>query len=234
MKFPLTVSNTNFINLDNAYFGLRPATINGNSEVRVKYHLVAPDPLKNPNPNIFRISDNRYWHIEFYDKNMEAGNFQFRYNASSNQPDYNLFQGYNKDDLILLYRRNAAEDWRIHPSIVTGINSGGILTTLSPLPGEYTLAMGKNPVSVYSIHADFSISIYPNPTSDYIICKTEGSDWQNYTIEIVDYTGKKIYSLHNATAMQKIDFSSFPDGVYIIKLKNATHQEYTGKVVFSR
>jgi hypothetical protein len=236
IKYPQIVSNTALKNYPNAYFRFKPETMTDNSEMRVEYHLTTPERGNIPYPvpggsGIFNLSDNHYWHIVLYDTNITSGCFQFFYLAAINQKDYNLFQGYSKDDLLLLHRRNAMEDWQIHPATITGNNTSGQLTTTSLLAGEYTLAMGSN-VSTRDCCANLGISIFPNPTSNYIICQTAGGDWENYSIEIFDYTGKKIYSLPTATTWQKVDFSSFAEGVYFVKLRNGKNQEYTGKVAF--
>ena len=232
IKYPLTVSNTALIDCADAYFRLNPTTLTSNSEIRVEYHLVATDPLKTPNPDIFKLSDNNYWHIEFYDKNITDGDFRFLYDARANQRDYNLFQGYSRDNLILLYRRDAAQDWKIHPSTITG-NTNGMLTTTSLLAGEYTLAMGNNVVSIPSRDPNPTVFIYPNPTDGQL--RITNYEHPVTDIKIYDILGR----LQKAEGRKQngeviIDISHFSDGVYIIKLKNSNNQEYTKKIVFCR
>ena len=219
IKYPLTVSNTTLINCTNAYFKFKPETITGNSLTRVEHHLVAPDPLKNPNSNIFRLSDNHYWHIEFYDKNITEGSFQFLYDPIVNQRDYNLFQGYDKNDLILLYRRNAAEDWRIHPSNLSGSD---LIVTRSLLPGEYTLAMGKNIVSVPLINSNSTIYIYPNPASNQLRV-TNYELRENAVIEIYDVVGQMLQSkIVNLQSEIMFDVSHLASGMYFLKIAGKT------------
>ena len=216
LKYPITVSNTGLVNYTNANFRLAAKTIAGNSELRLEYHLATPDPLKNPNSAIFKISDNHYWHIELYDNNLTDKDFRFLYNASSStQPDYNLFQGYTKDELILLYRRNAGEDWRIHPSTLTGSNTNGMLVTSLPLSGEYTLAMGINNVSIPFINAGNTVSVYPNPTSNQLIIDNGQLTIEN--IEIYDIYGRKI--VHCPLLIDNsIDISHLASGLYFLKV----------------
>jgi len=232
IKYPLTISNATLINCADACFRVKPNTITENSEVRVEYHLVAPDPSKTPNPNVYKISDNHYWHIERCDNNITDGDFRFLYDARANQPDYNLFQGYTMNDVILLYRKNAAEDWRIHPSTVTGSNTAGMLTTTSLLSGEYTLAMGKNIVSVYPISSNSTIFIYPNPTDGQLKINNGSSTGSLpgtlSVVEVYDVVGKKFVpqftfgsvsgaELHNSQI--EIDISHLANGIYFLKVE---------------
>ena len=204
----------------NASIRLDRKTVKENATVRVEYHLVAPDPLKNVNPNIFKLSDNHYWHIEYYEDNIYS-DFSFFYNANLSRADYNLFQGYTKNDLILLYRRNAAEDWQIHPSTVVGNNFNGTLTTSLPLSGEYTLAMGINNVAVHSIATDFTVSIHPNPVN-YELKITNYEEIGN--IAVYDIVGRNVGTnlpifLENADTAT-IDVSHLAQGMYFLKINN--------------
>ena len=217
IKYPITVSNTNTINCDDAYFGLIPETHTANSQLRVEYHLVAPDPLKTPNPNMYKLSDTHYWCIEFYENNITNGNFQFRFNAQPNQPDYNLFRGYNRDSLILLYRRNPTQDWQIHPSTLTGSIYTGQLTTRLLFSGEYTLAMGRNTVSTYSFDSDDTFSVYPNPVTSHLHIELAASETADYTI----------YNIMGQTVMQGklqesavINMESLAKGMYYLRIGN--------------
>jgi hypothetical protein len=223
---------------------LNPKTITEISDVRVNYHLVAPNQLKTSNPNVYKISDNHYWHIELYDNNITDGDFRFLYDTRANQPDYNLLQGYTMNDFILLYRRSAAEDWKIHPSTVTGSNSTGMLTTTSLLSGEYTLAVGKNIVSVPSISLCSTISVYPNPTTGQLIIKNGSltgslpSGGKLSVVEVYDIYGRKLshfttravsgVELHDSQFT--IDISHLANGVYFMKIDGKTVKIFLQKV----
>ena len=219
IKYPITVSNTTLINCTDANFRLKPNTLTKQTDARVEYHLVAPDPLKTPNPDIYKISDNRYWHIEYYGSIITDGEFRFLYDAKVNQPDYNLFQGYTMNDLILLYRRNAAADWQILPSTVAGSNSAGTLTASSSLPGEYALAMGKKNVSVPSISSNSTVFVYPNPTTGKL--KIENGELKMGNVELYDIYGKKQFSVFNFQfSIDEIDISHLANGMYFLKIDN--------------
>ena len=68
------------------------------------------------------------------------------------------------------------------------------------------------------------IKLYPNPTTGIINIVIEGYREQNLTIEVLNITGKLVYSkqLENMKVimMEKIDLSDQPKGIYILKLHN--------------
>ena len=90
-----------------------------------------------------------------------------------------------------------------------------------------TVTVGNNPVSfgnfisTYTINGIISldttpidVEMYPNPATDNIQIQ---SSIQINKIEIVDITGRNIYSTTNKT----IDCSSFAKGVYFAKVETA-------------
>lgn len=68
-------------------------------------------------------------------------------------------------------------------------------------------------------------SIYPNPANDFLQIVINKNDINNYSINIVDITGKQIISqsISNTT----IDISLLTDGMYFVKLFNSK----TGKLI---
>ena len=57
------------------------------------------------------------------------------------------------------------------------------------------------------------LNVYPNPTKGEITLKST----ENTTVDIYDYTGKIIHSSEVVKGENKIDLSSSPAGVYILK-----------------
>ena len=80
------------------------------------------------------------------------------------------------------------------------------------------VTLGFTPSSVLST-TDFSktksLKIYPNPTKDFIIIQTEKISPK---IDILDASGKLILSKNPTSNTHKIDVSSLPKGVYIVKI----------------
>lgn len=59
--------------------------------------------------------------------------------------------------------------------------------------------------------------VYPNPSGGELLIKPE--EWKQFeTLEIYNVTGEMVYSLSGNKKFEKIDISSFANGIYIVKL----------------
>lgn len=92
-------------------------------------------------------------------------------------------------------------------------------------------ALGKSSASITELPSKFLVSVdeqmgfqsgerisfYPNPVSDaFIIRRTDGAE-ASISYSIFNFSGKRIFS-GDCTTNQKIDFSSYPKGVYLLKV----------------
>ncbi|MBI4945675.1 MAG: thiol protease/hemagglutinin PrtT [Bacteroidetes bacterium] len=69
-----------------------------------------------------------------------------------------------------------------------------------------------------NLNTSFGYSIFPNPTSDYIIIKSDISPFdKSYSIDICNIYGETIVS-QKCKFISKIDMSSFSKGIYIVKI----------------
>src|SRR5699024_2719540 len=59
-----------------------------------------------------------------------------------------------------------------------------------------------------------SISIYPNPTDDFITLQSKSTDLSHKNLKIFDIRGKVVYSAKHLPDQNKIDVSGFESGVY--------------------
>lgn len=77
------------------------------------------------------------------------------------------------------------------------------------------------------------VTIYPNPTSDKINVTINSKFSQNFTISILDMTGKSVYnqSFQNKNALI-IDAKQFARGTYVLMLKNQK-QSYSQKIIIN-
>lgn len=231
----IKVENTNSVNCPDAYFRIKNDQFVDTTDIYVAFNLATPDPLKNPNPNIFRISDNHYWKIEFYDNQITQGSMHFRYLSSMvTAKDYQLMQGYTKDKLLLLYRRNATQDWVQVPTTTAGSNVQGYLITSQILPGEYSLAIGNYNVSISEQSGNNRFSTYPSPANHYFYCQFENQDWENSKIQIFSLDGKMIHETVLANTDDGINVSHLPSGQYIVKATNKFQKTETSKLIISR
>ena len=73
------------------------------------------------------------------------------------------------------------------------------------------------------------ISVYPNPSKEYIIIETTELP---FYLSVTDLTGKEIYNTSISSFKSQIDLSNQPAGIYFIKISNKEHS-ITKKIIIS-
>jgi hypothetical protein len=90
----------------------------------------------------------------------------------------------------------------------------------------YSAGFNTSPsTGISSIMNTVSLHIYPNPSSGKINVATSGKE--NYNLSVTDATGKIMLEAKNETSL---DLSSFPQGVYLIRIITASGKSATGKI----
>ena len=110
-------------------------------------------------------------------------------------------------------------------------------TSLSRIPNgtgdfenvDVTFNANNDTLSVDDLLSENSIEIFPNPTSDWLNIKlnTLAPDTQ---INIVDITGRQVYTSTMSAEDFKIDVSKFSTGLYILNLTNNS-ANYSHKIM---
>ncbi len=78
-------------------------------------------------------------------------------------------------------------------------------------PGNNT---GRSTTAVSSNNAAPVITVYPNPVSDILMVQATSG-----TVSLYNVTGNKIYEDEVVSENQRIDFSSYPQGIYFLVIK---------------
>ena len=73
----------------------------------------------------------------------------------------------------------------------------------------------------------WNVSIFPNPTQGQLNITSEVD---NYSLQVIDLTGKAIISRNNLSQNTQIDLSDMPSGIYMVKLNNGATQ-LTRKII---
>ena len=221
------LKKTGSYDFPNTYFYLTVNNITDSVFVRAEHNWVAPDKPKKQTNEIIRISDSRYWKIDAdLPENINAkGRFYFSRNldyANGFLDNTLLPAPKSSDSLILLYRRNTADDWRIINFTKTGNTSTGYLYTDNIKPGEYCFGIGKpNQSGIEDLkNINNSLSIYPNPSSgnfeiEYVI---KGKAYLN----IYDIKGSLVDSMNVESGHNIISWEAEGKkaGTYVFKLSS--------------
>jgi len=220
IDYNLTPTTTGTTNCTDAGFSLIISNIADTAYFRIEHNLVAPDPLQNENPDIYRISDNHYWRIEYATPDTLQGYMQFKYfTGLSSQADYTLMQGYTVDDLVLLYRRDASEEWHIIQFTRTGSIYSGNLKTNAIFSGEFTIGVGNSEISINEQEEEL-VTLHPNPASGYIIVNISSSVNKINKIELLDTTGKIVKVIKINDNSTSIDIRNLSKGTYFIRYRS--------------
>lgn len=190
--------------------------------VRLEHNYVAPDQSENLLPEgIYNVSQNHYWNINIAYNDavnpIPTGTLEFRYHRGSiNMLDYALMQGYNENNLKLLYRATTAQPWQLIHFTRTGTPISGYLVTDFNQPGQYCLAVGDPSASISEYVTEKSLHIYPNPVKDILnilIMEPEKS----VKASILDSTGKIVKNIRLKSGENHFNISNLVPGIYIIK-----------------
>ena len=231
-----TLKNTGTYNFTNAKMNITVLAISDSAFVRVEHNYTAPDAFKTC-CHPYRLSPNHYWKIDgilpanfkakavlSYDGRTASfsGNFWL---------DNDLINTY-EDSLVLMYRKNAADEWKQYPyytkNIISNNNDkhGAILIDTIAL-GEYVFAMKDYTLGIQNqlqVKGISEIKIFPNPTKDLLTVDLTSSMTKipdNSILTITDTSGKMCYKekLNQSQSSITVKTSTYSNGVYFIDIK---------------
>ena len=229
-----TIKNTGVINFRNPRLELTVQSVGQDSSlIRIEHNFAKPDSVKNNNNN-YKLTT-RYWKIDgifsqgFHSK---AKIYFDGRKAISTSPGVTTYLDttltiFNCDSIILLYRKNTADDWKevqhYSKTKLGGANSKyGFMIIDSLFKGEYTFANGVSTVlSVNNLNEDDkTIRVYPNPTNDIINISIPENKVQNFEFELYTSIGEKCSSGKLFSGDNSLSIKRFKNGIYFLKLKS--------------
>lgn len=211
--------------------------------IRVEHNFVKPDAVKN-NIHSYRLGNQHYWKIDGILTPGFKSSVKFYFDGrkmlshtpgSSNYLDTSLTQ-FTADSILLLYRKNTADDWQ-EVNTYTKVKLGGtaaiygyIIADTMQL-GEYCFANGVSKhVGIAEQNKKENVRVYPNPASDRITIDLARAAVipQKTVCRIYSADGKKVYEHVFDGAETQIDVSFLAKGYYILKLEgdglHSTHK----------
>lgn len=224
------LKTTGALNLSNARVNLTIQSISDSAFIFAEHNYVAPDPLQAAQTYI--ISSERYWKISgIFPQGFDAtARLTYDGRTSSNYGtnywlDNNLFvNGATEDSLILLYRKDAGDDWSIFPwyTKTTGSLTDKVGTIMidSLLAGEYAFGMRGQAVAITE-HSknNENLKVYPNPSSHELTVELNGMSMAD--VRIIDMSGKVILT-EKGNGTIKLDVSMLSNGIYFIEAGTST------------
>ena len=197
------------------------------SFVRVEHNIAAPDPIQN-NVYNFRLNSQHYWKVDGILSNGFVAKLRFNFDggkvkSGNSYLDTSLII-VNSDSLILLYRKNASDDWKevSHYTKMTFGAKVGNFTVDTLKFGEYVFANGHSNIltSVKNKQSQVvELNLYPNPSSTILNVAIENYKLTaNSSIDIYDMQGKVVKHLSTINPENTISIEDLAPGQYILNL----------------
>ncbi len=198
--------------------------------VRVEHNWVSPDPLKNPDPDIRRLSNTHYWKVD----GIFNGNFyaktRFKFNRLDAIDATLLPSSSAVDSLLLLYRADAASDWAVAPFTKIGTSVGFVVAD-SLRRGEYCFAVGTpyhSGKDEYNIKSR-GMEVFPNPSNNLFTFSFDITE-EAY-IKIYDTSGNEVFSEEVNRQENKIiwNAANMAPGHYFAKMISSKEKKILGE-----
>lgn len=233
------IKTTGVQSFSNSYFTLDVQNVSDSAFFRIEHSRVAPDPLKSPSPDIFRMSDCRYWKVDgIFPPGFNAKG-RFSYSRSSNMLENVLLPTTGSaDSLILLYRENAADDWHLVNFTKYGGSVGGYLATNNLLKGEYTFGVGKPFQSGLNDKGEIKktpfLNIFPNPSNDTFKINFDAGSIKE--LKISDSKNNIVFNIKINADRESVTWkpSKLNSGAYNVRLYEKGKPVASAKAVYVR
>jgi hypothetical protein len=196
------------------------------SYVRIEHNFAAPDPFQN-NPFNFRLNSQHYWKVDGILSPGFAGKLRFNYDGNKTMSGNSYLDTcltvVNGDSIILLYRKNASDDWK-EVNSYTKFKIGaktGLVTTDTLKFGEYVFANGHSSVltSIKNQEQLVELNVFPNPASGIMTVSIENYKIKNsFKFIIYDMLGKRIKQIDKISQSTVLDITDLQRGSYIISM----------------
>jgi aminopeptidase N len=160
-----TIKATGNFSFEKTFFSLEVEAVTDSAFIQVTHNWAPPDSLKEPVPGL-RLSDYRYWRIDGIIPEGFQATGKFTYSAT-NYLDNTLITS-SSDTLVILYRKDAGEDWQEIEFVKVGPWNVGNILVESLQAGEYALAVKEYSVGSFESRPSKKnvIEVYPNPSSE--------------------------------------------------------------------
>lgn len=228
LSYHQVISEEGKYNFNRAKFEFTVDQLNDSLLVFVEHIYGAPDPILREDLDI-QLSTNHFWVIDGVNPgNTLISKARFYYEGNHEDLlDYEL-TGETEEDIILLYREDASQDWIEYPEYLKSIfiptDGKGFFMVDSLLFGQYTFGNGDyfavNNQEIAQL--DQKLSITPNPTMGQTEINFSG-DIDNGKIEVFNASGQKVLSKKVRGNNYQLNMADLSPGNYVIRLLNGSN-----------
>jgi aminopeptidase N len=233
-----TFKTTGLFSFDQTNFNALIKQIKDSVFLRVEHNWVAPDAPKKQQKGLI-LSSNRYWKIDGFlnDSTIIQGKFYYSRLSGTNGFYDNDILSTSNDSLVLLYRKNAADDWKTILLKTSAITSGYLIVDTLKL-GEYTLGVFDSDKKNGSINSTPNCNETATLTASVSGLKTPFSyKWSNNsTAETItaNFSGKYFVTItdvnKDSIVLEKV--VDVPDSINVIHTITGSFDSCTAKIIF--
>lgn len=113
------------------------------------------------------------------------------------------------------------------PAYVTDFASNGSVSEGVQQPYEISTVLSIK--EAQEIH--LLLSVFPNPTSNFVTLKVENYDFESLHIQLIDANGKLFYNGNTTQNETKIEIGSFTSSIYFLKVSDDKKELKTFKIL---
>lgn len=109
---------------------------------------------------------------------------------------------------------------------ITATGTGGIITQGVQQPYEIFIVTGIEEKDI-----DLTTSVYPNPTTDFILLKVENTKSKHFTFQLYDIQGKILLNKKVESNETSISMAYLANTIYFIKVLNNNNEVKIFKII---
>lgn len=244
----VTVTDTGTYNFPETYSNISVVSQgSGNSTVRLINNYVTPDPFM-VNTDFVRLSDYHYYKVEGVFAPGFHAKGSFGYDGSTTSyitaflDNTLLTNGAKEDSLLIYYRPHAGMNWELVNGYTINFNSShndkrGWMVVDTLKTGEYVLGVRDiNTGTVKPNQQSCSMSVFPNPASDFCTIGLAILPGSDAMISVTDVTGKTVFSSPVYAHQDHIIWDTFHvnSGTYLVSLLSGGKMVSSEKVIVKK
>ena len=117
-------------------------------------------------------------------------------------------------------------DWSIGECVTATYSNGSYLITQGFHQNSYVIT------AVEDLAKDINITVYPNPTSDFISLRFSTTEiLRNVKLTVTDISGKLLQQSKVTSDQEQLNFSNYAKGVYFLNVKRENHLIKSFKII---
>ena len=117
--------------------------------------------------------------------------------------------------------------WSLGESVISTLEAEGYVLTQGFHQSTYEISTATET----PLGSELNITVYPNPTTDYLMLEVGQPDLKGMQYQILDLKGSVLENKNLSNDLERLDFSVFPNGIYLIIIKQENQVIKSFKII---